>query len=86
MDKGIKKTKEKEKKRKKRENRGGPTSETEDHVIRFIPHTGKLLKHCLRRNGIRNSEISFLNPKTKTPEIKVFPKPVQLLAYSYLLL
>ena len=80
MDKGV-----------KNERKGGVEEDQllrlmTTYIIRFIPHTGTLLKPCLKRNGIRNLEISVLNPKTKTPEIKVFPKPVQLLAYSYLLL
>lgn len=29
----------------KREIQRGPTSETEDQVIRLTPHVGKLLKH-----------------------------------------
>lgn len=31
-----------------------PTSEAEDQVIRFIPHTGKSQKRCLSRNGINH--------------------------------
>lgn len=61
---------EKKKMNEKRDSRG-PTSETEDQIIRFIPpDTGKLQKHCLSRDKIRKSSgllISILNldPQTK---------------------
>lgn len=38
--------------KKKKARLKGPTSETEDQVIRLIPHTEKSQKYCLSRNGI----------------------------------
>lgn len=47
----------------------GSTSKTEDQVMRFIPHIGKLLKNCLSRNGINQGVLgSFdfgLKPQNK---------------------
>lgn len=59
----------KKKKNEKKARLKGPTSETENQAIKFIPHIGKLLKHCLSINGISQEVLrSFdfsLKPQNK---------------------